>query len=98
MNPHLKSYVDKIHGALDTLEKEVLSIQEQIHSLAEEKEEMRRENWRNIKEINTLASLRKDYEDLQDENETYREKHAELEERLQRIMTHTRALIHEFRP
>jgi len=98
VNPHLKSYLDKIHGALDTLEKEVLSIKGEIKSLEEEREETRRENWRYIKEINTLTSLRKDYEALQEENEAYRGKHSELEERLQRIMSYTKALSNEYRP
>ena len=98
MNPHLKSYIDKIHGALDTLEKELLSVKKEIKSLEEEREETRRENWRYIKEINTLTSLRKDYEALQEENEAYRGRYSELEERLQRILSHTKALSNEFRP
>ena len=92
MNPILQKQFETLERQVqqlrDVLEKNAEELQKQ-HG---EKEDLLQEKWRQRKELTTLNRIATDYDDVEGENEQYREERKEIREDLSKIMHLTKAL------
>ncbi len=98
MNPLIRNYLKQIEGSVDALREILREGHEELERQKEAREELVQKFWGRGKEISVLNKGRDEYEALQSQNQRLGEKQRALQERLQRVLAHTKALSSEFRP
>ena len=92
MNPILQKQFDtldnQIHELREVLERNTSELQKQ-HG---EKSDLLQEQWRQRKQLTTLNRIADDFDDVDEENQRYREERKEIREDLSKIMQLTKAL------
>lgn len=97
MNPLLRTQLERIDAALDTLSAALEASKNEMGQLAKEKERLLQETWRHRKEAAALQRAGDDYDALMQENVAWRQAAASLQEGLYTLLTQTRALANELR-
>jgi hypothetical protein len=92
MNPILKKQFDtldnQIHELRELLERNTSELKKQ-HG---EKSDLLQEQWRQRKQLTTLNHIADDFDDVDEENQRYREERKEIRKDLSKIMQLTKAL------
>lgn len=92
MNPMLKKLLAQVDSSIDLVE-EVMHHQDgQMHHLEAQHDKLRKQHWSQTKELNLLQEQAAHITAVQEENERFQDIQRELRERLERILTHTKAL------
>ena len=97
MNPIVKRHLGEIETAVDQLRHRLEHSNQLVLDTEAERDDLRKENWRQSKELATLRRQAANYKELQDDNATLRDQRSQLQEHLLRILNHTKALAEEFR-
>ena len=92
MNPLLKKQFESLETQIGKL-REVLEknaeAQQELHG---EKADLMQEKWRTQKELTTLRRIAKDYDEVEGENDRYRDERDEIRQDLAKIMDLSKAL------
>ena len=97
MNALVRAQLKQIEQAVAALGEVLAEQTGEIDKLQGARESLQKQVWTRSKEIAILQEAAADYDDLKQANARYREKQAQLEEHLRKVMAYTRALAEEVR-
>lgn len=97
MNPLVKTYLQQIEQSIAGLGEVLAERRSEIARQQEARDRLQQQVWSKSKEMAVLQEAAADYETLRQANERYRDRHAQLEEHLKKVLAYTRALAEEVR-
>ena len=92
MNPILQKQFEHLESQIQELREVLENNQLELKKQHGEKADLLQEKWKNRKELTTLNRIADDFDDVDEENERYREERKEIREDLAKIMSLTKAL------
>lgn len=97
MNPLVKTYLQQIEQSIAGLGEILADGRAEIARQQEARDRLQQQVWSKSKEMVVLQEAVSDYDVLRQTNDRYRNRHAQLEEHLRKVLTYTRALAEEVR-
>ena len=97
MKPRVREKILEIEHAIDRLRLTAESAVDQIKTAQDAQEEMRKDHWRQRKEIATLSRSADEFTALQNENTQLRESLGQLRNTLQTLLANIKTLRSEYR-
>lgn len=97
MNPLVKTYLQQIEQSIAGLGEVLADGRAEIARQQDARDKLQQQVWSKSKEMAVLQEAASDYDTLLKANERYRERHAQLEEHLKKVLAYTRALAEEVR-
>ena len=92
MNPLLKKQFESLETQIGRLREVLEKNSESQQELHGEKSDLMQEKWRTQKELTTLRRIAKDYDEVESENDRYRDERDEIRQDLAKIMDLSKAL------
>lgn len=97
MNSLVRAQLRQIEQAIAALGEVLAEQGSEIDKLQSTRETLQKQVWTRSKEITVLQEAAADYDELKQANVRYREKQAQLEAHLRKVLAYTRALAEEVR-
>jgi len=95
MNPLVAQHLDQVRKGIQDLSEALTQTHEQLAQHKQTREQLQKQNWAQAREIAVLKNDAQDIAQLREENKRFRQKDAQLRERLARILRYTAALTDE---
>ncbi|MBX3176978.1 MAG: hypothetical protein KF886_06450 [Candidatus Hydrogenedentes bacterium] len=97
MNPLVRAQLRQVEQAIAGLGEVLAERADDIEKLQAARENLQKQVWTRSKELSVLESAVADYDALETANRRYREREADLEQRLRQVLAYTRALSEAIR-
>jgi predicted nuclease with TOPRIM domain len=97
MNPMVRAYLERINTSLDDLQEAVQDMGGGLSHEKERSERLLKQYWNRGKELSVLQQTAGEMEAVLAENARLREAHAELEARLQNVLSLTKGILNELK-
>jgi len=97
VNPLVKKQLERLQRTAEELRSAAADSQARMARQHEEREKLQQENWRQQKELAALHRMAEDYDQIEVELKQLQARRNDLQDGLQRILSHTKALANEYR-